>query len=208
MRLLLMRHAETDWVAANRFQGQTDVPLNTHGRRQAAALAHVMAGEAIHVLYASDLQRAWETAQAVVTVRPHAIPLQAEPRLREMHFGRWEGLTYDEIQQQEAAALAIWEGDLEHTAPPGGETLLQMAERVRAVYTNIRQAHAEQTVALVAHGGPLQVLLTCILGLPARDYWHFALAPTSISEVHFYDAGPILTRLNDTHHLRGLDHGC
>lgn len=206
MRLLLMRHAETDWVAANRFQGQTDVPLNAHGRRQAAALAQAMAGETIQAIYASDLQRAWETAQALVASRPLAI--QSEPRLREMHFGIWEGLTYDEIQQREAAALATWERDLEHTAPPGGETLLQMAERVRAVYTSILRTHAEQTVALVAHGGPLQVLCTCVLGLPARDYWHFALAPTSISEVHFYDAGPILIRLNDTHHLRGLDHGC
>ena len=82
--------------------------------------------------------------------------------------------TYAEIQQRDAAALAAWERDLEHTAPPGGETLLQMAERVSAAYSSIVQAHAEQTVALVAHGGPLQVLLTCVLGLPARDYWHFA----------------------------------
>ncbi len=205
MRLLLMRHAETDWVAANRFQGQTDVPLNAHGRRQAAALAQAMAAETLQALYASDLQRAWETAQALVASRP--LTLQSEPRLREMHFGIWEGFTYDEIQQRDAAALAAWEGDLEHTAPPGGETLHQMAERVRAVYTSILHMHAEQTVALVAHGGPLQILLTCVLGLPARDYWHFALAPTSISEVHLYDAGPIVTRLNDTHHLRGLDHG-
>ena len=58
--------------------------------------------ETLHTLYASDLQRAWETAQAIAT--PHALHVHAEPRLREMAFGRWEGLTYDEIQQQDAAA--------------------------------------------------------------------------------------------------------
>jgi len=199
MRLLLVRHAATAWTAQERFQGQTDVPLSRHGHRQVAALAQRLRAETIHALYASDLQRAWETAQAIAT--PHVLGVQPEPRLREMAFGRWEGLTYAEIQQRDAPGLAAWERDQLHIAPPGGETLLQMSERVRAVYTSVVSAGQDKTVGLVAHGGPLQVLLCLALGLPPQAYWQFAMAPASLSELCVYEQGAILISLNDTHHL-------
>jgi len=197
-----VRHAATAWTAQGRFQGQTDVPLSSPGQRQAARLAQRLTRETIHVLYASDLQRTWETAQAIAT--PHALRVQSEPRLREMAFGRWEGLTYAEIQQRDASRLAAWERDPLHLAPPGGETLLQVAERVRAAYTNVVAADQDKTVGLVAHGGPLQVLLCCALNLPPQAYWQFAMAPASLSELCVYAQGAILTRLNDTHHLHSL----
>jgi len=199
VRLLLVRHAATAWTAQGRFQGQTDVPLSRHGRRQVAALAQRLRAETIHALYASDLQRAWETAQAIAT--PHALCVQSEPRLREIAFGRWEGLTYAEIQQRDAQRLATWEHDQLHIAPPEGETLLQMTERVRAAYTSVVATGQDKTVGLVAHGGPLQVLLCLALGLPPQAYWRFAMAPASLSELCVYEQGAILTSLNDTHHL-------
>lgn len=205
VRLLLIRHAATAWTAQGRFQGQTDVPLSSHGRRQVAALAQRLVTETLHRLYASDLQRAWETAQAIAT--PHALRVQAEPRLREMAFGHWEGLTYAEIQQRDAPALAAWERDQLHIAPPGGETLLQMAERVRAAYASIVAAGQDQTVGVIAHGGSLQLLLCLVLGLSPQSYWQFAIAPASRSELCVYEPGAILTRLNDTHHLDGVDDG-
>src|SRR5215475_15428626 len=128
VRFLLIRHAATAWTAQGRFQGQTDIPLSPHGRRQATALAQRLMTETLHVLCASDLQRTWETAQTIAA--PHALRVHAEPRLREMAFGRWEGLTYAEIQQQDAESLATWEHDQLHRSPPGGETLLQMTERI------------------------------------------------------------------------------
>ena len=100
VRLLLIRHAATAWTAQGRFQGQTDIPLSPHGRHQATALAQRLMAETLHMLYASDLLRAWETARAIAV--PHALHVHAEPRLREMAFGRWEGLTYAEIEQQDA----------------------------------------------------------------------------------------------------------
>ena len=200
VRLLLVRHAATAWTAQGRFQGQTDVPLSRHGQRQVAGLARRLRAETIHALYASDLQRAWETAQAIAT--PHALGVQSEPRLREMAFGRWEGLTYAEMQQRDAPRLAAWERDQLHMAPPEGETLLHMSARVRAAYMSIVTAGQDKTVGLVAHGGPLQVLLCLALGLPPQAYWQFAMAPASLSELCVYEQGAILTSLNDTHHLR------
>jgi len=202
VRLLLVRHAATDWTAQGRFQGQTDIPLSPHGRRQATALAQRLMAETLHMLYASDLQRAWETARAIAA--PHALPVHAEPRLREMAFGRWEGLTYAEMQQQDAQSLAAWERDQLHSAPPGGETLLQMTQRVRAAYVSILVAGQDKTVGLVAHGGPLQLLLCRALGLPPQAYWQFAMSPASLSELCVYEKGAILTCLNDTHHLGTL----
>ena len=166
VRLLLIRHAATAWTVQGRFQGQTDVPLSPHGRRQATALARRLRAETLHMLYASDLQRAWETARTIAA--PPALQVHAEPRLREMAFGRWEGLTYAELQQQDAERLAAWERDQLHSAPPGGETLQQMTQRVRAAYADILAAGQEKTVGVVADGGPLQLLLCLALGLPSR----------------------------------------
>lgn len=203
VRLLLIRHGATAWTAAGRFQGHTDVPLSPEGQRQATAVGQRLAREPLDQLYASDLQRAWATAQAIAT--PQALTVQPEPRLREIAFGTWEGLTYAEIQQRHTAALAAWERDPYHTAPHAGETLTQCDTRVRAVYASVT-AHAEpdRTIALVAHGGPLQLLLCCALGLAPHAYWQFALAPASVSTLCVYPHGAIVTALNDTHHLHGL----
>ncbi|MBI4759502.1 MAG: histidine phosphatase family protein, partial [Chloroflexi bacterium] len=109
MRLLLVRHGETDWNAEERYQGTTDVPLSAQGRAQAQALTSRMAGEVLDAIYASDLQRAWQTAEVIAA--PHGLPVRPEPRLREIDFGAWEGLTFDEIRQRRPAAKA-WPGSL------------------------------------------------------------------------------------------------
>lgn len=205
VRLLLIRHAATAWTAQGRFQGQTDIPLSPQGRRQATALAQRLMAETLHILYASDLQRAWETARVIAA--PHALHVHADSRLREMAFGRWEGLTYAEMQQQDAESLAAWGRDQLHSAPPDGETLLQVTQRVRAAYVDMLAAGQDKTVGLVAHGGSLQLLLCCALGLPPQAYWQFAVSPASLSELCIYAQGAILTRLNDTHHLCTLSQG-
>jgi alpha-ribazole phosphatase len=199
LRLLLIRHGETPWNAAARFQGQSDVPLNHRGRHQAATLARVMAGEAIQALYASDLRRAWQTAQAIAAIT--GLTAQPEPRLREMSFGVWEGLTYGDIERRDHGALTAWQAAPSEVAPPQGETLTQVADRVRQAYDDMVGKHMGHTVALVAHGGPLQVLLCLALGLPPRSYWQLRIDLGSISELRIYAQGAILTRLNDTHHL-------
>jgi alpha-ribazole phosphatase len=200
LRLLLIRHGETHWNAAARFQGQSDIPLNQRGRQQAAALASAMAGEGIQTLYASDLRRAWETARTIAAVA--GLAARREPRLREMSFGAWEGLTYGDIQRRDDRALTAWQADPSQVSPPQGETLIQVANRVREAYNDMIFNHTEHTVALVAHGGPLQLLLCLALGLPPRSHWQLTIDLGSISELRIYEQGAILTRLNDTHHLR------
>src|ERR1700683_2131387 len=119
MRLLLARHAPTDWNGQNRYQGQQDVALGATGRRLAALLAERLEAERIDEIHASARPRAWETASAVSATR--RLPLRSDPRLRELHFGAWQGLTYDEIRQAHPETLAAWEADALHVEPPGGE---------------------------------------------------------------------------------------
>ncbi len=204
VRLLLIRHGATAWTAEGRFQGQTDVPLSPHGQRQVAALAQRLTTEKFDLLYTSDLLRAWETAQAIAALQ--ACVVQPEPRLREIAFGDWEGLTYAEIPQRDASALAAWEGDPCYHAAPGGETLSQMLIRVRAAYDSLVAIPQDMTVGVVAHGGALQLLLCCALGVAPQAYWQFALAPASLSELCVYAQGARLMSLNDTHHLQRSTH--
>ena len=203
MRLLLVRHGLTDWNAAGRYQGKTDIPLNDAGQQQAEALAKRLADVEIHAIYTSDLQRALQTAQTIAV--PHGCAAIPEPRLREVSFGTWEGLTYDEIGQRDSAALKRWESRVLDVAPPGGESLIQVTTRVRPLLQGIQSRHINKTALVVAHGGPLQILLCLALGLSPEKHWQFALAPASVSEVSFYPAGAIVNLLNDRSHLTGAN---
>jgi len=203
IRLLLIRHGKTDWNAQHRYQGQIDVPLNHAGCRQAAALARRLQDEDLSAIYTSDLQRARQTAQEIAT--PHGLSVWTEPRLREMSFGDWEGLTYAQIQARGPEKMARWFADPVRVPPPGGETLTRLAERVRAALDDIVRACANQTVALVSHGGTVRILLCAAMGLDLRAQWRFGLSNASLSELRLYDTNVVLTKLNDTHHLEPRD---
>lgn len=199
-RFLLLRHGRTAWNAQGRYQGQTNVALDAVGRRQAQRLAERLRHQEIDAFYASDLKRTWETAQAVSHV--HGMAVQPEPRLREINFGTWEGKTHDEIEEHQAEALHCWYDDPVDTAPPGGERLGTVVKRVRAAYEDLLARHQDETIALVAHGGTLRVLLCVALGLQLSDYWQFNFDQASVSELDVYEQGAILNLLNDTSHLR------
>jgi len=194
IRLILARHGETAWNAERRYQGQADVPLSEKGRRQAAALGQRLSGEELHAIYASDLQRAWDTAEIVA--QPHPLAVRCEPRLREIDFGAWDGLTRAEIERRYPQALAAWEADPLSAGPPGGENLGRVSARVQAALGDLVHAHQEQTVLLVAHGGSLQVLLCLALGLVPRARWQFRLSAASLSELLLYEDGAVLSMLN------------
>lgn len=199
LRLILARHGQTDWNTQRRYQGQTDIPLNETGRQQATALARCLANTKLDAIYASNLQRATSTAQAIA--QPHGQPVLPEPRLREMSFGRWGGLTLSEIQERDPERLAAWLADPMHVAPPEGETLAEVTARVQSALDDTLNAYREGAVLWVAHGGVLRVLLSLAMGLEPQGHWRFRISVASLAELWFYDRGVTLTRLNDTYHL-------
>lgn len=199
LRLLLVRHGETAWNAEGRYQGQTDVPLSAVGLQQAEAIAGRLATTPLDAIYASDLSRAAETAQAIA--RPHTLAVRCDPRWREMSFGEWHGLTYPQMEATAPETVAWWNADRVNRAPPGGETLVQLAARVQAGLDDIRRAHPDQTVLVASHGGAIRALLCLLLRKSLGDYWQFALGNTSLTEVEFHHLGAVLNRLNDMQHL-------
>jgi alpha-ribazole phosphatase len=196
MKLLLIRHGQTNWNLEQRFQGQSDIPLNETGRKQAQALADRLSAEPFDAVYSSDLQRATETAKIICASQIHS-----DARLREVNFGDWEGLIYDEIKAKYPEPLAAWEADIFKNAPPHGETLEGLAVRVQSMLDELRKKNDDQNILIVAHGGVLQTLICIALKLPPTMYWQFHLSTASLSEVAFYPAGAILNSLNDTSHL-------
>jgi alpha-ribazole phosphatase len=205
IRLLLVRHGETEWNTDGRWQGQMDVPLNGVGREQAAAVAERLASEAIDAIYASDLSRAYDTALAVAV--PHDIPVQADPRLREINLGDWQGLTYAEMASQYPDAVAHWNADRINRAAPGGESLRVVGERLSALLSDIQRDHGgaegngDPTVVLVTHGGTARLILCTLIACPLDRYWRFEFDNTALAEIELQDRGPVLICWNDTHHL-------
>lgn len=159
--LLLVRHGETDWNRDGRFQGHADPPLNATGRRQAAELAGVLAGDGIGAVYSSDLRRAVETAEIVA--RRLGLSVARDGRLREIDVGSWSGLTRAEVETRYPDGFARWlRGDIGHD----GETRAELMDRVHAAALEIAAAHEGTTVLVVTHGGAVRALQRAVLGEP------------------------------------------
>lgn len=162
-RIIAIRHGETDWNTDGRLQGQLDIGLNDTGRRQAARLADALRHEGLDLVYSSDLARAWHTAQALAG--PLSLPLRADPGLRERGFGRFEGLTRNEVAQHWPDEHVRWlRRDPDHS-PAGGESLNQFYARCVAAAEALAREHAGATLALVCHGGVLDCLYRAATGL-------------------------------------------
>jgi probable phosphoglycerate mutase len=161
-RVVLIRHGETDWNRDRRIQGQTDTPLSALGRRQALAIGQRLKRERFTAIYASDLQRAWDTAQAIgqatLAERPDAPQPVADRRLREMDFGEWEGKTSAEIAASHPEAHARSKHRDADFRIPGGESFRDLYERTVDAVTSLVDAHPGGTLCVVAHGGILDMM--------------------------------------------------
>ena len=201
-RLVAIRHGETAWNAAQRLQGWQDIPLNALGRRQAASLGAALAHEGLAAVVASDLQRAWQTGQALATAL--GLPLQAEPGLRERRFGHLEGLTHAEIEAQWPDEARRWRNREPGFTPAGGESLLDFQARCLAALERVAAAHAGQAVALVCHGGVVDLLHRAATRVPLDLPRTWALGNAAINRLLHTPQGLALVGWNDTAHLGGL----
>ena len=162
--LILIRHGETDWNVQGRFQGQIDVPLNAMGLRQAALMAERMARERVDVFYCSDLLRTRQTAEpAAARLALGAVP---DAALREQHFGVLEGLSFDEVKARHPDELAAWLRHDPDYALPGGESVRSFHARVLAAVRVLAAQHAGLRLAIVTHGGVLDMIYRTVHALP------------------------------------------
>ena len=177
------------------------MPLNPIGQSQAGQIAKRLSKETIHAIYTSDLCRAADTAQSIADF--HQLEIKKDSRWRELSFGDWEGMTYQEMSAHSPDLFSKWMLDSLNISTPNGETLAQLAERAKSAFDEIKNNHKDQTVLVVSHSGALQSLLSTILGVDLNRYWQFRVSQASLSELTVYEDSVALNLFNDTSHLQG-----
>jgi alpha-ribazole phosphatase len=178
-RLLLVRHAHTEM--AGRFCGQIDPPLSAEGRLQLAGVNERLQPYRLTQVFTSDLLRARQTAESVVDAC--AAPLVAVPELREISFGRWEGLTWAEITARDAEYAERWAREYPRLPAPEGEEFQIFRERITQALRHIADQSAGDCVAVVTHAGVIRTVLLELLSLPAQSLGSIACGYGSCTEI-------------------------
>ena len=201
-RLLAIRHGETAWNVDTRIQGQLDIGLNDTGRWQARRLGEALADEPLAAVYSSDLQRAWETAQALAAPHePRGLVVTAEVGLRERHFGTLQGRTWSEIETQWPEAATQWRSRVPDWAPEGGESLRQLRERISNCVQRLAAAHVGESIALVAHGGVMDALYRLATGVDTQAPRTWVLGNAAINRLLWTPQALTLVGWGDVSHL-------
>lgn len=200
-RIIAIRHGETTWNVDARIQGSLDIPLNATGQAQALRLAQALAGEPIRAIYASDLTRAWETAQHLG--RAQQLDVIPEKGLRERRFGEFEGKTFREIEAHLPEQAQRWRQREPDFAPPGGESLVQLKQRVEEAAARLAARHPGELIALVGHGGVMDVLYRAATRAPIQAPRTWALGNAAINRLLWSPQGFTLVGWADTQHLEG-----
>ena len=223
LTVVLTRHGGTTRSKPEQHLGQhLDVPLSDEGRAQAASLGRRLAGVAFDRVVASPLRRAVETARLIVPGREP----ETDPRLLEMDYGAWEGLTYEQIAARDGPARRLWEADPAGLACPGGESGNEVAARVRSFLEAAIDevgpgddeagpgadaapgATADRRILVVGHSTTDRILLCVALGVPVRDFRRrFVQDPANLTVIRFAGSrgtGGQALVVDDVGHLRGL----
>jgi len=154
--LYLVRHGQTDWNLATRFQGHSDIPLNETGLEQAAKAARDFNGLAVDAIYASDLARAQQTAKFFAI--DSGLPIQSDARLREIYLGAWEGKIINQIREEYPELVSLRRTQPTRYSAPDGETILQVAQRVGSAADEMSAVYPQGKVLVVAHGMSMATL--------------------------------------------------
>ena len=202
-RVLVIRHGETAWNRESRIQGHIDIPLNDQGRWQAERLAQALADEPLAAIYSSDLQRAFDTAQAIAEAA--GLDVVADETLRERHFGDMEGLTHDEILARWPVEGRRWRERDPSFGPPGGETLQVFYERCVSTASRLAAVHPGQTIALVAHGGVLDCFYRAANRLELTVPRSWRIGNASVNRLLYSPQGFAMLSWADDRHLQADD---
>jgi alpha-ribazole phosphatase len=198
-RLLLIRHGETEYNSSERYWGSTDVLLGPAGLSQAEKLRERLASERIDVIYSSPLKRAQLTAHTIA--ERHQVRIVPCPEIKEIDFGRIEGLNFKEVHDRFPEVHRLWIEKSPDMAYPGGESLMQLEDRVKDFVRRLKPHGQDETILVVAHSGVLRTLVCQLLEMDMRHRWSFRIDLASLSIVETYPLGSILTLLNDVTHL-------
>lgn len=209
VRLLLVRHGETEWNRMSRFQGVKDIPLNENGRKQAEKASEFLKDVTIDFAVTSPLSRPKETAEIILKHHPH-VNLTMKKDLEEISHGLWEGKLESEIEAEFPGLLAQWKTKPETVQMPEGENLQQVWERAINAWHEIVKENLEEgkmkTGLVTAHDAINKVIICYLLGLKPANFWNIKQGNGAVTVVDYprgLEGKAILQAINLTNHLSG-----
>jgi len=192
--LYLIRHGETRDAHERRYKGRIDVPLSAGGEEQLRRTARRLARVSLDAVYSSTLSRARRSAE--ILSGPHGLEPQPVPEFVERDFGRWEGLTFDECRELHPGEFEAWARDPLSFRPVGGESTLEVRERVMPAFERILARHEGGAFAVVAHGGINRILLCEALGMPLSNLFRVEQDFAAVNVIEYWKDGPVVRLVN------------
>jgi broad specificity phosphatase PhoE len=202
MRIIAIRHGETEWNALGREQGQLDSPLTARGLKQAEAVAGRLRQLRFSALYSSDLGRALHTAEIVA--KATGARIEQDAGLRERHTGIFQGLTTAQMAAQYPSEYSAYRSNPYAYRVPGGESAQQRTERSVRLMNALADRHADETIVIITHGGFLIGFFEHVLDLLPGNSWRFKRQNAAFNAFDREDGKWSLETWNDTSHLEAL----
>lgn len=189
--LYLIRHGSTNLNHEHRYQSKTDLPLSTYGIKQIKQLKKRIKHISFDLVLTSSAKRSQESCQLLF----NKLPVVIHKGLTEINFGIWEGLKYKEIQSRYPKELSRYEQDPFKNAPSGGETFAAVFYRIKTLYRDICSIYQGKTIAILGHGGSLNIFLCYLFGIKPQSAWQFQLQPASFTKVLIYPNNQVVMEL-------------
>ncbi len=201
IRIILVRHGETEWNRLHRFQGLSDLPLNSKGHKQAQALASALKEETLTAIYSSPLRRAIQTAGHIGNFHP-AIPLLKKAELVEMNLGEFEGMAAQDWAGRYVEFRRNWEKNPANLAMPGGESLQEVQHRAMDGLQKILERHPPgSSLLLCSHNFVIVSLLCFASKTPLDQFREMRQDTAALNVIHWQETEFLLETINDTRHL-------
>ena len=197
--IFFIRHGQTLWNKEFKYQGHSDIALSEEGLQQAEQVAFRLRREPFSAIYSSDLTRAFVTAEKVAQY--HSLAVEAMPEFREVGFGEWEGLKYDQIYAGWTAEIEKFFRFPSQVEIPGGESFHDVQNCTNRGLEILRERHQGQCIAVVTHGGAIRTMLCAALGIHLDNLWSFRQDNTAVNIVEYEEKHNILRLVNDVNHL-------
>jgi broad specificity phosphatase PhoE len=200
-KLILARHGETAWNVEKIYRGRMDINLDEVGIKQAELLGKYLSNWKLEAIYSSPVKRALDTANIVA--RYQKIGVHVAEGLIDFDYGKWQSLPEQEVQRLYPALLSEWHNNPHKVKMPGGESLEDVRKRATEVVNDVLSKY-QGSVVLVSHRVVIKVLICSLLGLDNSHFWNISQDVGGITVFNYVDGRFVLTRHNDTSHLREL----
>jgi broad specificity phosphatase PhoE len=203
MRVILVRHGQTEWNSKGIFRGVIDVELNKNGEQQARLTGEKLSRLCIDAVYSSPLSRSHKTAEIIASFHGHKVKVIES--LTDMNFGVWQGLTRVQVKERYPEVFQTWEKRPDMVVIPEAETLSGVRKRIELGLKSILDGHDGRTVVIVSHGLIIKVLLCFVLGMGNSHFWKLRQDNSAINIFEYSKEGTKLFLMNDTTHLQSMD---